>query len=177
MCVDVEICGNSNETVDGEAPYDSHAASSRQRPARDWLRILSWVPGAGGIGSAVLASFGHPVVLVAGAVVGAAVVLSALVAFGLLLRTSVYGDKVPREQSFRLMRLVTGRAEPPAPDFATVPVDVAKEADARDGHLAISQAPTALDSHALIATVGRVRQRTAHDRERFRPSRMRCNAL
>lgn len=178
MCVNVEICGDSGKSVEQGPAYDSGAPMSHQKPERNWRRALGWIPGASGIGSVVLAALGHPVVLIIGVAVGTAVVMSVLVALGLLLRTSVYGDDVPREQSFRLMRFVTGRAEPPARDFATVPLDVAKEADAHDSHhLGASRAPAALESHALITTVGRVRQRTEHDRERFRSSRIRCNAL
>jgi hypothetical protein len=178
MLVDVEICEYSNESVDNEMPYRLHAASSHRRSPGGWRGVLKWGSRVGGIGSVVLALFGHPAVLVVGTVVGTAVVLSVLVASGLLLWTSVYGDKVPREQAFRLMRLVSGRGEPQAPDFATFPLDVAKEADAHDSHhLGVSRAPAALEPHALIATVGRVRQRTEHDRERSRSSRIRCNAL
>lgn len=178
MLVDVETCEDSSESVDNGMPCCRHVASSRQKSSGGWRGVLKWGSRVGGIGSAVLAFFGHPVVLVVGTVVGTAVVLSALVASGLLLWTSVYGDRAQREQVFRLIRLVTGRAEPPAPNFAAVPLDVAKEADAYDGHhLGVPQAPAALHSYALVASVGRVRQRTAHDRERFRSSRMHCNAL
>jgi hypothetical protein len=133
LSIDVEICGDLKEIVEDEIQADPRAASSRHRsagkPARAgrqagrrsaWRRVLS-VVGAGGAGSATLAYCGHPVLLAAVAVAGV-VALFGVAALGVLLWTSVYGDKVPREQAFRLMRFVADRGEPPAPELALIPV-------------------------------------------------------
>lgn len=114
---------------DGTLPARSRPDGEPVRAGRHVRGHHAWGAGAmgavGGLGGSAASLLLRPFLTGTGVVAVAAVVLVVLACLTLLLVTSLYGGIEPRENAFRVARLVLDREEPPAPEHARVPPQAA----------------------------------------------------